>query len=334
MKKAVFLINVGSPKSLETQSVRQYLREFLMDKYVVNLFFIFRFMLINFIVIPFRSKKTLNSYTKIWDKKNNISPLVCTTKSLAEKFNGTDVEVFASMRYGTMKLSDQINIALKNGAMDFFFIPLYPHYAESTVLTAKKQIDKILKKNNVRYKIQDVFYDNKEYIDALYDSAKDFLEDYDHIIFSYHSVPISHLKAADTTNEHCCSIKNCCSVDSAAHKTCYKHQCLKTTELFIEIADIDKSKTSIAFQSKIGKNKWITPSLVETVLHLKSTGMKKLIVICPSFVTDCLETLEEVEISAKEIFCENNIDSSFKMIPCLNLNKKWIRLLEKWIKNN
>lgn len=331
---ATILINVGSPISCDLKSVKDYLRQFLMDKYVININYFARFCLINFLIIPFRSPKTLEAYRSVWNNEKNLSPLLAKTYDLCEKLQKNDeTKILCAMRYGAPSIKQQIEHAIHElKVWKIFFIPLYPHYAESTLLTSSEEIKKCMKNYQIPYQIKDLFYNDDEYINILVDQSKNYLtKDYDHLIFSYHGLPVSHLKEADVTQNHCYKNPNCCKVASEAHKFCYKHQVLKTTELFLQKAGIEHENHSVVFQSRLGRAEWIRPSLVEEIERLKKLGKKKMLVICPSFVTDCLETLEEVEIGIKEEFEKDNPGVSLEMIPCLNDNEKWVNLLQSWI---
>lgn len=333
-RTAVILLNVGSPVACDLRSVKKYLRQFLMDEHVININYCARFFLINFLIIPFRSPKTLAAYKSVWNNEKNLAPLLSKTFDLCEKLNKNDeIKVLCAMRYGEPSIKQQIEHAIHElKVKKIFFIPLYPHYAASTRLTSVNEIIKCMKNYHIPYQIKDLFYDNDEYISSLVDQARCFLQkDYDHLIFSYHGLPVSHLQEADVTQNHCYTNPNCCKIASEAHRFCYKHQVMKTTELFLKKVGIEHENHSVVFQSRLGRAEWIRPSLVEEVARLKKLGKKKVLVICPSFVTDCLETLEEVAIGIKEEFEQNNPGGSLEMIPCLNDNEKWVALLQSWI---
>lgn len=337
MRKISILINLGSPENCDLSSIKKYLQQFLMDKHVIDIFWLWRFFLVNLFIVPFRSPKTLHAYQTVWDRERNLSPLIALTEDLCETLQKkTDKKILYAMRYGKPDIKSQIEYAVTNlQAEKIFFIPLYPHYAASTYLTAVEDIERSMQNCQIPYKIQDIFYNNSDYIEALVDQFQKNLQiDYDHLIFSYHGLPVRHLQKADPTKRHCYKIENCCQVNSEAHKFCYKHQVVKTTELFVKKAGIDPEKYSIAFQSKLGRAQWIEPSLTDEIERVKKLGKKKLAIICPSFVTDCLETLEEVQIGAKEQFSEGDSQREFQIIPCLNSNEKWLELLKTWIEKN
>ena len=153
--------------------------------------------------------------------------------------------------------------------------------------------------------------------------------DFDHVLFSYHGLPELHLTKADPTGNHCLQRPDCCQVDSPAHATCYRHQVLRTTELFVEQAGLKSGEYTVAFQSRLGRAKWLEPSTVNTIEDLARKGVKKLLVMCPAFVTDCLETLEEIELQGSEVFVEAG-GESLTLIPCLNDHEQWVSVLTRW----
>jgi ferrochelatase len=190
----------------------------------------------------------------------------------------------------------------------------------------------MLKKLNprVRLKVIAPFFDWPEYVDAVVASAGEHLaREFDHLLFSYHGLPERHVKKSDPTGAHCLLVDNCCEVSSTAHATCYRHQVLRTTELVAERAGIPNDRHSVAFQSRLGRDRWLTPATADEIPRLARTGVKRLFVICPAFVTDCLETLEEIGIGGKEAFVEAG-GEHFELIPCLNDHPVWIDVLTQW----
>ena len=202
---------------------------------------------------------------------------------------------------------------------------------ETVVEKVKKEVR--LKFPSIKLKIIDPFYNNKSYIKLLSNKIKETLKKvkYDHILFSYHGIPVSHLKISDTTNKHCYKVKNCCSVKSDAHKTCYKHQVLETTELVVKELKIDKSKYSNAFQSRLPNEAWLKPYTDSELVRLAKKGIKNLVIVTPAFVTDCLETLEEIAMEGKEEFLDSG-GKNYYYVPCLNDDKDWSKLISSWAK--
>ena len=202
---------------------------------------------------------------------------------------------------------------------------------ETVVEKVKKEVR--LKFPSIKLKIIDPFYNNKSYIKLLSNKINETLKKvkYDLILFSYHGIPVSHLKISDTTNKHCYKVKNCCSVKSDAHKTCYKHQVLETTELVVKELKIDKSKYSNAFQSRLPNEAWLKPYTDSELVRLAKNGIKNLVIVTPAFVTDCLETLEEIAMEGKEEFLDSG-GKNYYYVPCLNDDKDWSKLISSWAK--
>ena len=241
--------------------------------------------------------------------------------------------VAIAMRYGSPSIEHQLLSLTKNSDIDeILFIPLYPHYAESTITTSIEQAKMVIKKYKLSIKLSviDPFYQQEDYINALVSSAKDYLcQPFDHLVFSYHGLPESHIKKLDKSGSHCLKQDNCCQQESDCHKTCYRHQVLKTTECFINKTGLAKDKYSIAFQSRLGREKWLGPNTEDRLRELARSGAKNVLVICPAFVTDCLETLEEIAIRGQEAFQQAG-GEKLTLIPCLNTQEEWIETLASW----
>lgn len=335
--KAVLLANLGSPDEPEVGAVRRYLNQFLMDPYVIQLPWLLRRMIVSLFVLPRRPKFSAHAYASIWGKDG--SPLISLSVQLLEALKAKlDIPVALSMRYGSPSIEGELlKLVAQNPQLkELLFVPLYPHYADSTITTSVEELKRAVLKHqlNVRVKLLQPFYQHPDYIQALVNSAKPYLDDdqYDHILFSYHGLPESHLKVADPTFKHCLQVDDCCHKASEAHATCYRHQVFKTTESFVALAGLKEGEFSQAFQSRLGRNKWLEPSTEDTLKQLAAKGVKNLLVICPAFVTDCLETLEEIEMQGQELFKEAG-GESLTLIPCLNSHPDWVNLLVSWCKD-
>jgi len=322
-------MNLGSPESTSTRDVRRYLNEFLMDERVIDIPYLKRLLLVKGIIVPFRAPKSAAAYKTIWTDKG--SPLVEITRQLQQALQKIVAEpVEIAMRYGNPNPKEAFDKLLKRqpGLEEVIAVPLYPHYAMSSFETAVEQAKDIHQKNNYPFELKFVkpFYNDAGYIHALSEKIKPFLQEgYDHLLFSYHGVPQRHIKKSDITGCHCLQKEDCCEVPSAAHDFCYRHQCFATTKLVTEKAGIPKEKYSISFQSRLGKG-WLEPFTDIRLDEMPKEGIKKLLIICPAFVSDCLETLEEIADRGKEIFMEAG-GESYKMIPCLNVDGLWVEAL-------
>ena len=328
------MINLGSPDSTSIPDVKRYLDEFLMDKRVIGKSYWFRWFLVKIIILNTRPRKSAKAYKKIWWKEG--SPLIVLSKRLFNKVKKlVKIPVALAMRYGSMSIINGLKELHEIGVNEVIVLPLYPHYAMSSYETVVEKVKKEvrLKFPSIKLKIIDPFYNNKSYIKLLSNKIKETLKKvkYDHILFSYHGIPVSHLKISDTTNKHCYKVKNCCSVKADAHKTCYKHQVLETTELVVKELKIDKSKYSNAFQSRLPNEAWLKPYTDSELVRLAKKGIKNLVIVTPAFVTDCLETLEEIAMEGKEEFLDSG-GKNYYYVPCLNDDKDWSKLISSWAK--
>ena len=329
------MINLGSPDSTSIPDVKKYLDEFLMDKRVIGKSYIFRWILVKLIILNTRPKKSAKAYKKIWWKEG--SPLIVLSERLFNKVEkALDIPVALAMRYGSISINKGINKLVNKGINEILVLPLYPHYAMSSYETVVEKVKEEVNDNfpDVKIKIVPPFYQNDQYIDLLSSKIFNTIKkiQYDHILFSYHGIPVSHLKISDTTNNHCYKTKDCCNVKSAAHKTCYKHQVLETTKLVVEKLNIGEDKYSNSFQSRLPNEPWLKPYTDSELVRLAKAGKKRLVIVTPAFVTDCLETLEEIAMEGKEEFIEAG-GEQYSYVPCLNDDENWAKLISDWTKD-
>lgn len=335
-KKAILLANLGSPEQPDISSVRRYLNQFLMDPYVIQLPWLLRRLIVSLFVLPSRPKASAKAYQSVWLKEG--SPLIVLSQQLKEALQKkVNMPVAIAMRYGKPSIEDQI-IALteQSDISEIVFIPLYPHYAESTVTTSVEQARLVIKKHalDIKLTVIEPFYDKPDYISALVNSAQAYLKQhYDHIVFSYHGLPESHIQKLDTSAKRCLTDGHCFETEIAHQKTCYLHQVFRTTQCFIEKAGIDDNKYSVAFQSRLGRAKWLGPNIEDHLRELAENGHKNILVICPAFVTDCLETLEEIAMRGQEVFKDSG-GESLTLIPCLNAQDAWVDVLASWCQSS
>ncbi|HLK29570.1 MAG TPA: ferrochelatase [Puia sp.] len=332
-RRGIILMNLGSPDSTEVKDVQKYLSQFLMDGRVIDYPFLFRKILVDGIIVPSRAPKSAEAYKTIWTKEG--SPLVVLTKQLQQALQAQVKEpVEIAMRYGNPTVESAYDNLLKKvpGLEEVIAVPLYPHYAMSSYETAVEYAKEIYAKNKYSFKLTFIkpYYNEENYIHALSANIRPYLQqDYDHLLFSYHGVPGRHIRKSDPTENHCLKANDCCNVASVAHQTCYRHQVFETTRLVTEQLSIPKNKFSISFQSRLGKG-WLQPFTDVRLEEMPKEGIKKLLVVCPAFVSDCLETLEEIAMRGKESFM-NAGGESYEMIPCLNTNPFWVGTIAKWI---
>jgi protoporphyrin/coproporphyrin ferrochelatase len=335
MDRGIILLNLGSPDSTDVKDVRRYLDEFLMDERVIDYPYLFRFLLVKGIIVPFRSPKSAEAYKSIWTKEG--SPLIVFTKQLQENLqNQVSEPVEIAMRYGNPTPQNAYdNLLRKNPTLkEVVLMPLYPHYAMSSYETAVVYMKEVHKRNKYSFHLTTVgpYYNDQDYIQALSESIRPYLDnEFDKLLFSYHGVPERHILKGDITGNHCLKTVDCCEVDSPAHKYCYRHQCFKTTALATTALHIPKEKFELSFQSRLGRDKWLTPYTAQRLGELPNEGVKKLLIACPAFVSDCLETLEEIAEQGKEIFLHAG-GESFTMIPCLNTHPLWVGAIISLVK--
>ena len=333
-KKGIVLMNLGSPDSTKVPDVRKYLNEFLMDERVIDKPWLLRALLVKGIIVPFRAPKSAEAYEKIWTKEG--SPLVVLTKQLQEALQARIEEpVEIAMRYGNPTPQDAYEKLLKKqpDLEEVIVLPLYPHYAMSSYETAIEYMEEVYKKKNYPFKLSFIppFYNEETYLNALAENIRPYLnQKHDHILFSYHGIPGRHIRKSDVTSSHCLANENCCELESPAHSFCYRHQVRTTTKLVTEKLGIPTDQYSISFQSRLGKG-WLEPFTDFRLAEMPQEGIKNLLILCPAFVSDCLETLEEIAMRGKEIFMSAG-GESFTMIPCLNTHPLWIDAVEGYMR--
>lgn len=331
-KRAILLANLGSPDQPQTKEVRRYLKQFLMDPYVIQLPWLLRKLIVSVFVLPTRPKASAKAYQSVWTKQG--SPLIVLSDKLTQALQAeVDLPLAMAMRYGKPSIESQLLALTKQGDInEVLFIPMYPHYAESTITTSVAEAKRVIKKHKLKIslKVFEPFYQDPDYIRALVNSAQSYLtQGYDHLLFSYHGLPELHITKLDTSKKHCLKREDCCATPNAAHKTCYRHQVMQTTRCFAEQAHLTPDQYSVAFQSRLGRAKWLEPNTEDRLRELAKAGAKKVLVICPAFVTDCLETLEEIQIRGQEVFQEAG-GETLTLIPCLNDHPDWVKVLAHW----
>ena len=332
--RAVLLANLGSPDNADEASVRRYLDQFLMDPYVIQLPWVLRRLIVSLLVLPKRPKDSAEAYKSVWLEEG--SPLIVFSQQLKQALQQqVELPVGMAMRYGSPDIeSELLTLARQPGIEEILFIPLYPHFADSTITTSIELAKEVIKKHQLDVKLNIVapFYQQDDYITALVESAQPHLDQpYDHLIFSYHGLPESHITRLDKSGSHCLKSGDCCQIANPAHATCYRHQVIMTTQRFVEKANLPAEKYSIAFQSRLGRAKWLDPNTEDRIRELAASGAKNILVICPAFVTDCLETLEEIAIRGQEVF-EQAGGEKLTLIPCMNQHPKWVETLANWCK--
>ncbi len=319
-KKGLLLINLGTPSALTTKAIRQYLRPFLLDKRVITLPAFLRYMLVNGVILPFRPKRLLHTYGKIWTKEG--SPLMqhslALHHALQEKLKESHLVAIA-MRYGAPSISDALDKLKRCDSITI--LPLYPQYASSSSGSAIEAALHEIQKWDVIPNLQVIrdFYKHPSFIDAVSQSVEPYIKQDSFVLFSYHGVPQNHLRMPEC--RHC---ETACP--STQDTSCYRAQCFETTRLLVRKLALPEKNHATAFQSRLGKTPWIKPYTDEMLQDLAQRGIKNLVVVCPSFVSDCLETLEEIAIQAKKQW-QDLTGQVLETVPCLNANQTFVEAI-------
>lgn len=335
-QSGVLLVNLGSPASTEVSDVRAYLKEFLLDPRVIDIPALLRQLLVRGLILPKRPAESAEAYKQIWTEFG--SPLIHISQQLYDAVKKQVQDPVAlAMRYGQPSISQGL-LDLKNqGVKAIKLMPLYPHYAMSSYETVVVKVKEEMIKLGMpieQLSILPPFFDHKDYIQSLADCSKPSLDwDYDHILFSYHGIPERHVIKTDPSGAHCLKADNCCDTEHPAQQYCYKAQCLKTTRALATALGLSEDQYSVSFQSRLGRTPWLRPYTDFELEAFPQKGIKKLLVFCPSFVSDCLETLEEIQMRGSESFIEAG-GTELRQVPCLNTHPTWINTLVKWIQDD
>jgi ferrochelatase len=315
----VLISNLGTPEAPTKQALRPYLKQFLSDKRVIELNPVLWWIILNGIVLNTRPKKSAAAYASIWTDEG--SPLMATTKKQAAAVRthieqeGLDIEVAIGMRYGKPSLESAVDELMAKGCRRILLFPMYPQYAASTTASTYDAVFKhLLTKREVpTLKVVEPYYNRKIYIDALVTRYKEYLATVEtppeKVMLSYHGVPVRYV---DNGDPYCC-------------------QCVETSQYFAKAAGLQPDQLVHTFQSRFGNEVWLNPYTDKTVEKLAHEGTKRLAVMCPAFIADCLETLEEIGEEAREDFLHNG-GERFNLIPCLNDHPSWIQAMMQIIK--
>ncbi len=327
MKTGLLLINLGTPKSPTTKEVRTYLAEFLSDPRVIDIHPIARWLLLHGIILRTRPKKSAEAYRQVWTDRG--SPLLFHTQDLAKKVGailGDSWTVTACMRYGQPSIQSAFDALLAKDVDRIVVLPLFPHYAASSTGSAVEEVYRVA---NTQWNIPPIsvcgsFYQAPGFVKAFAEVGQKTLQanNWDHVLFSFHGLPERHIKKSDPTHQHCLATAQCCDNITSANRYCYRAQTVATARLLAHKLGIQKEQYTICFQSRLGRTPWITPYTDKVIDDLAASGKKNLVVFCPAFVADCLETLEEIGLRAKEQFVAAGGDN-LVLVPSLNATDTW-----------
>lgn len=331
----ILLINLGSPSDPTIPAIRAYLKEFLMDPYVLQMPFAMRALLVHGLIAPFRPKKTLKNYLSIWTQEG--SPLIKETQKLTVKLRTklSDQQIEFAMRYGKPNFESALKKFKENNISNIKVIPLYPQYALSATLTAQVHLDFLNSKNFQNFfqltYLKD-FYAHPSFIASVTERISKSLEGktWDKLLISFHGLPKSHL--SKKVNSSVCSYNDqCCDKITSQNQDCYRAQCFETARLIASKLGLNKNQYDVGFQSRLTRG-WVEPFTDKIIDNYKNTKVKKLAIVCPSFVSDCLETLEEISIGERTRFL-NNGGEEFHYVPCVNDDEKWVSGLAEIIQS-
>jgi len=332
-KKGVLLINLGTPDSPSTADVRKYLREFLMDPLVIDINPVSRALLVQGIIVPTRGPKSAKLYQKIWNETTG-SPLLYYSKlqhQLLQERLGDDYQVELGMRYQSPSISSALERLKQALIYDITVIPLFPQYASASTGSVYDKVMELLQywptKPTIRF--INSFHDDELMIETFADNARKYNpETFDHILFSFHGLPQRQLVKSDHTHNHCLKSADCCQTLTDVNRFCYSAQSHHTAKLIADKLNIPKEKYTICFQSRLGNDPWVQPYTSEVVAKLAKEGKKRLLVFCPAFVADCLETVYEVPVEYGDEFKALG-GETVQLVESLNDSPKFIEALAK-----
>ncbi len=333
-KKAVLLVNVGTPDKAAVEDVRRFLSEFLNDRFVIDLPWLFRKILVNLFIVPFRAPKSTKLYQQLWTPEG--FPLLINQERLSRKLQealSNEVQVYHAMRYGNPSIKKTLEEIHQNDYDELIIIPLFPQYASSTSGTIIEFVNSETKKWNKKPALRFIkqFYNHNRFLDAFEAQIKKaHPKNFDHVLFSFHGIPLRQVnKIHPAIKADKC---NCTEHMPAYGKYCYKATCYETARLLAQRLNLKKTDYSLSFQSRLSKN-WLQPFTDEYVKELAQQGVKKLLVVIPSFVADCLESNIEIAIEAKQIFLDAG-GEELVMVESLNDSDRWVRGLTEMIEHN
>ena len=331
-KKGVLLMNVGTPDSPTVESVKTYLKEFLLDPDVIDIPAPLRHLLVRGIILRTRPKKTAPLYQKIWMQEG--SPLRVYSKKVSDMLDESspEIEFDFAMRYGNPSIKSGLESLRTKGVESLLLLPMFPHYAQATTESSLKHAHKMLREISWTPNLIEMehFETADEFIIPLANSIRPHLNENTHLLFSYHGLPISHVKRIDKSKNHCQKVENCCSIKCEANSLCYGRHCTETTLATVDKLGLTIDQWSMSYQSRLGPVKWLEPSTMNKVEELVKRGIDDIAIVAPAFLADGLETLEELDIGIREHFEELG-GKRLAVINCLNDDAEWVKGLEALI---
>lgn len=330
--KGLLLVNLGTPDAPTTDKVRSYLKEFLMDPFVIDIPFPFRWLLVHGAILPRRPAKSAEAYRKIWSERGSplLEHLMSLCSQVREIAEPARWVVKGGMRYGNPSIRAALTEFKSEGISEVVVFPLYPQYSLAATESSIRATQRIARKVAAGMKIRFVpaFYQDPGFISAFAQVARDALQgsEHEHLLFSFHGLPERQIKKTDRTvkGAHCLQSADCCERISEVNRDCYRAQSYATARALAAQLGVGPDRYSVCFQSRLGRTPWIRPYTDQLYVELAGRGVKRVAVMCPAFVADCLETLEEIRIRGQADFQKLG-GSELKLIPSLNASPAWAR---------
>jgi ferrochelatase len=326
-KTGLLLINLGTPDSPRIEDVRSYLREFLMDPRVIDIPTWKRRLIVHAFILPFRPRRSAEAYRQIWTEQG--SPLMIHGKELAEKVRARvapGVHVELAMRYGNPSIAAALERFRNSGVRRIVVFPMYPQYSSATTGST---LDKVFEEAGRRWNVPNLqvvppFYDNPAFLDAAAASARPTIERIrpEKVFMSFHGLPERQIRKGDESGRHCLANPDCCRQIGEANRDCYRAQCFATAGLIAERLELSADRYIVCFQSRLGRDPWISPYTEDTLVEQARGGCRRAVILSPAFVADCLETLEELGIRGAEIWRENG-GQLLELAPAPNSTDVW-----------
>ncbi len=335
-RSGALLVNLGTPASTSVADVRHYLREFLSDPRVIDIPAPARFLLLEGLILPFRPRRSAEAYAKIWGPEG--SPLLVHGRALRDglaKSLGEGWVVELGMRYGEPSIEAALDALLSADVERLIVLPLFPQYASASGgSAAQRSLELLARRQNVpELQLLGAFYDDPGFVGAIASLAAPRLAAFrpDFTLFSYHGLPERQIRRGDASGRHCLASAECCARIGPENRSCYRAQCFATSRALVSALGLAEGRSATAFQSRLGRTPWIRPYTDQELPRLAERGVRRLAVLCPSFVADCLETLEEVGIRAREQWAELG-GEELLLLPCLNAETPWVETVAAWLR--
>jgi protoporphyrin/coproporphyrin ferrochelatase len=335
-QQGLLLVNLGTPDAPETAAVRRYLREFLSDPRVLDIPAPARWALLELLILPTRPARSAEAYRKVWTDEG--SPLLVHGQKLAARLEealGQKWVVALGMRYGKPSLASALEKLSGAGMRNITVLPLYPQYASSSTGSTLERVFALAGQgwNVPSLRVVPPFFDHPAFLEAWVEVARPALVEAraDHILFSFHGLPERHILKSDGSGKHCLQSATCCDVEVVENRWCYRAQCFRTARALTERLGLPRAQTTVSFQSRLGRTPWLKPYTDLLLGELAAKGVRRLAVLCPAFVADCLETLEEIGIRARADFLRAG-GEALTLVPSLNAHPAFVRALVQLVR--